>query len=288
MSVQQLEPKTVNVPPRVKAQDRAPDWYYQVDDARALREAFRRKDWTGATKGMAFGYVHVNLVILPREQAFDFLVLCQRNPRACPVIEVTDVGSPEAKATAPGSDIRTDLPRYRVWRNGQLVDEPTDILDYWNDNMVAFLLGCGIGSDRALVNAGVPVRQIEETGKPLAYITNIPVVPAGRFYAGRVVTNMRPMTPEQAIRATQITTRLPATHGAPIHIGDPAAIGIKDLRQPEFGVPVTVKDGEIPVFWACGVTPQVVAMDSKIEFMISHAPGHMFITDKRDAELAVL
>lgn len=273
--------------PRVQAKDRAPDWFYLEDDPRKLRDAFRRNEWNGPTKGMAFGYVHANLAILPLADAYDFLVLCQRNPRPCPVVEITEAGAWEPVMTAPGADLRTDAPRYRVYQNGVLTDEPTDIIKYWRKDLVSFLIGCGIGSDRALMEAGVPVRQIEETGKPLAYITDVPVVPAGRLH-GRVVVNMRPLTITQAIRAVQITTRLPATHGAPIHIGDPAAIGIQDLRKPDFGVPVTVKEGEVPVFWACGVTPQVVAIDSKVEFMITHAPGHLFITDKKDAELAVL
>lgn len=264
-------------------------WYFAPERTpQELRAAFRREEWTASTKGMLLGYVHLNLVILPKEDAFDFLVFCFRNPRPCPVIEVTEPGDPTPRYCAPDADLRTDLPKYRVYRNGKQVDEPLNIKSYWRDDLVAFLLGCSIGADRALVEAGVPVRHLEETRSHLAYITNVPTVPAGRFHSGRLVVSMRPLTPANTIRATQITTRLPAVHGAPVHIGDPRAIGIEDLRKPDYGVPVTVKDDEVPVFWACGVTPQVLALDSKVDFMITHSPGHMFITNLVDEELAVM
>jgi uncharacterized protein YcsI (UPF0317 family) len=237
---------------------------------------------------MLLGSVHLNLVILPKADAYDFLVFCFRNPKPCPVVEVTEPGNPTPTHCAPDADLRTDLPKYRIYKKGELRGEVTNILDHWRDDLVCFLLGCSIGADRALVEAGVPVRHLEETRSHLAYISNVPIQPAGRFHSGRLVVSMRPLTPAKAIRAVQITTRLPAVHGAPVHFGDPTVIGIQDLSKPDFGIPVTVREGEIPVFWACGVTPQVVAMDSKIDFMITHAPGHMFITDLNDAKLAVL
>lgn len=260
---------------------------YQETSPLRVRQLIRSGEWSFYTKGLAMGYTQANLVVLPREDAFDFLVFCQRNPKPCPVVEVTDAGSPVPTYTAPSADLRTDLPRYRVFRKGELVDEPTDILSYWRDDMVAFLLGCSLTFESALLEAGVPIRALEENIGTCDFATTIQCKPSGKFH-GPMVVSMRPMTPEQAVRATQVTTRFSATHGAPVHFGDPAAIGIDDIYNPTFGAPVTIKDGEIPVFWACGITPQLVALESKVDFMITHKPGHMFITDLRDAEVAVL
>lgn len=244
-------------------------------------------EWHRHTSGLCPGYTQANLAILPLEAAFEFLVFCQRNPRPCPVLDVTEPGSPHPRLLAPSADVRTDLPLYRIYRRGELQAEVDDITPYWRDDLVAFLLGCSLTFDWALLNAGVPLRHREEDKITAVYVTNIPCTPAGRFH-GPLVVSMRPMSPTHAIRATQITSRYPSNHGAPVHIGDPAAIGITDLSRVDYGDAVSVKPGELPVFWACGVTPQAVALESKPELMITHAPGCMFISDVRDAELSVL
>ena len=203
------------------------------------------------------------------------------------MLDVTDVGSPHPVRVAPEADLRTDLPKYRIYRNGKLDTEVTQITDFWQDDMVAFLLGCSYTFEAALLEADVPVRHIEEGRNVPMYITNIECTPAGRF-RGPMVVSMRPIPSRQVVKAVEVTARFPKAHGAPVHIGDPAAIGIEDLARPDFGDAVTVKEGEVPVFWACGVTSQVAAREAKPELMITHAPGHMFITDVRDEELARL
>lgn len=263
---------------------------------RSLAKEFRRRCREGAhggpTCGYAPGFVQTNLVILPRELAYDFLLFCQRNPKPCPLLEVTDVGSAEPRLTAPGADLRTDLPRYRIYRDGVLTDEVTEIGSHWREDLVAFLLGCSFTFESALLAAGLGVRHLEEesaAGGPKnvpMYRTNLPCQSAGVF-SGPLVVSMRPYAPADAVRATQITARYPGVHGAPVHLGDPAAIGIGDLTKPDWGDAVTIRAGEIPVFWACGVTPQAVVMQSKPALAITHAPGHMFVTDLRDEELAV-
>jgi uncharacterized protein YcsI (UPF0317 family) len=258
-----------------------------MEDAASARAAIRRGDWTGPTAGLAPGYTQANVVMLPEADAFDFLRFCMRNPKPCPVLEVTDPGSPEPAATAPGADLRTDVPRYRVYRDGEPDGEPTDVRDAWRDDLVAFLIGCSFTFERALLAEGLPVRHIEQGVNVPMYRTGRDCHPAGRF-AGPLVVSMRPMTPEQAIRATQITSRYPTVHGAPVHVGDPGALGIADLGTPDYGEPVEIRPGEIPVFWACGVTPQAVAAASRPELMITHAPGHMFVTDVPDAAQATL
>ncbi len=252
-----------------------------------LRATFRRGELVRPTAGMAPGFVQANLVILPRELAFDFLVFTQRNPKPCPLLEVVEAGSAEPRLMAPGADLRTDLPRYRVYRDGTLVDEPTDLTPLWTNDLVSFLIGCSFTFESALVEAGLPVRHVEQCTNVPMFITSIPTVPAGAFH-GPMVVSMRPIPAGQVVRAVQVTSRFPAVHGAPIHIGDPAAIGIRDIAKPDLGDPVEIRAGEVPVFWACGVTPQAVAMASKPRLMLTHAPGHMFITDRRDAEFAVL
>jgi uncharacterized protein YcsI (UPF0317 family) len=205
-----------------------------------------------------------------------------RNPKPCPVLEVTDPGDPEPRATAPGADLRTDVPRYRVYERGELTAEPTDVGDRWRDDLVGFLIGCSFTFERALLADGLPVRHIEQGVNVPMYRTTTPTEAAGAF-SGPLVVSMRPMTPAQAIRATQITSRYPGTHGAPVHVGAPEALGIADLAAPDYGDPVDIRPGEIPVFWACGVTPQAVAVASRPELMITHAPGHMFVTDEAEA-----
>jgi uncharacterized protein YcsI (UPF0317 family) len=248
----------------------------------ALREAIRRGAWTGPTAGLAPGAAQANLVVLPVAEALDFLRFCVHNPQPCPVIEVTDPGSPEPVHTAPGADLRTDLPRYRVYHGGELVDEPADVRDHWRDDLVAFLLGCSFTFERALLAEGLPVRHLEQRVNVPMFRTSIACRPSGRF-SGPMVVSMRPMRPDQVIRATQVTTRFARAHGAPVHVGKPEAIGIADLDRPDYGDPVELREGELPVFWACGVTPQAVAQTCRPELMITHAPGHMFVTDEPEA-----
>ncbi|MEN6411600.1 MAG: putative hydro-lyase [Veillonellales bacterium] len=251
------------------------------------REMFRRNEWLKPTSGMASGYTQANLAILKKDLAFDFLLFCQRNPRPCPVLDVTEPGSPVPRLVAPEADIRTDIPKYRIYRYGEMVEEVTDITKYWEDDMVAFLLGCSFTFEFPMMNNGIPVRHIEENCNVPMFKTSIPCVKAGRF-AGPLVVSMRPIPEKDIVRTVQVTSRFPAVHGAPVHIGNPAGIGIADIHKPDFGDPVTVKPGEVPVFWACGVTPQAAAMQVKPELMITHAPGHMFITDVRDEQFGVL
>ena len=252
-----------------------------------LRARFRRGELVRPTAGMAPGFVQANLVVLPRELAFDFLLFTQRNPKPCPLLEVVEAGSVEPRAMAPGADLRTDVPRYRVYRDGVLVDEPTDLTPLWTNDLVSFLIGCSFTFESALVEAGLPVRHVEQGTNVPMYITSLPTVPAGAFH-GPTVVSMRPIPAGQVVRAVQVTSRFPAVHGAPLHIGDPAAIGIRDITRPDLGDAVEIRPGEVPVFWACGVTPQAVATASRPRLMLTHAPGHMFITDRRDAEFAVL
>jgi uncharacterized protein YcsI (UPF0317 family) len=249
-----------------------------------IRLAARDGDLTTPTPGMALGYVQANLVIVPKDLAFDFLLFCQRNPKPCPLLDVTEPGDPEPKGIAPGADLRTDLPKYRIWKNGELVDEPTDIRKFWRNDLVAFLIGCSFTYENALLAAGVPVRHIELNRNVPMYRTNIACRPAGRFH-GPMVVSMRPMTPAQAITATTVCSRFNRAHGTPIHFGDPAALGIQNLDKPDFGEAVPIHAGELPVFWACGVTPQAAVMAVKPPLAITHCPGHMFVTDMRDTDL---
>lgn len=202
------------------------------------------------------------------------------NPKPCPVLDVTDAGQWEPRRAAPSGDVRTDVPRYRVYRDGRLMDEPTDVTHLWRDDLVAFLLGCSFSFEAAMLRAGLPVRHLEEGRNVPMYRTSVRCAAAGRF-AGPLVVSMRPLTPAQAEEAIAITSRYPKAHGAPVHVGDPGAIGIADLGRPDFGDAVTVRAGEVPVFWACGVTPQAVLMEARPEFAITHSPGCMFVTDLR-------
>jgi uncharacterized protein YcsI (UPF0317 family) len=228
--------------------------------------------------------VQANLVVTPRELAFDFLLFCQRNSKPCPLLDVTEPGDPEPRTAAPGADLRTDVPRYCIYREGKLTEEPHDLLQHWRDDFVGFLLGCSFTFENALLEAGLPVRHVEEGRNVPMYRTSLACRPAGVF-RGPMVVSMRPMTPAQAIRAVQVCDRFPRAHGTPVHIGDPAAIGIANIGRPDFGDAVTIRPGEVPVFWACGVTPQAVAMAARPPLLITHHPGHMFVTDWRDADL---
>ncbi len=251
-----------------------------------IRSMIRTGGWKGVTSGLAPGRVQANLAILPRNLAFDFLLFCQRNPKPCPLLEVLDAGRFEPKQVAPGADLRTDVPSYRIFRDGQIIGEESDILSLWDDELVSFLLGCSFSFEWGLMNAGIPLRHVEQGKNVSMYVTNIPTIPAGIF-SGPMVVSMRPIHQSQVVRAVQVTSRFPSVHGAPVHIGDPSAIGLLDIDRPEYGDPTEIRDDEVPVFWACGVTPQEVARQSKLPLMITHSPGHMFITDLRDEDLAV-
>lgn len=250
-----------------------------------VRKEIRLGKWTHPTPGIAYGYTQANLVILPVKYAMDFFIFCQRNPKPCPVLDVCEPGKFTPILTAPSADIRTDIPKYRLYKKGVMVEEVNDILNLWSDDLVSFLLGCSFTFEKALSDAGIPIRHIEENRNVPMYITNIECVPAGIFN-GPMVVSMRPIAEELVEKAISITSRFPRVHGAPIHVGDPAKIGIKDISKPDFGDSVSIKKGEIPVFWACGVTPQAVVMRVKPELVITHAPGHMFITDIKDDDLA--
>jgi uncharacterized protein YcsI (UPF0317 family) len=249
-----------------------------------VRAAARAGRWRRATHGLARGYLQANLAIVRERHAFDFLRFCQRNPRPCPVIDVTDPGNPEPSIAAPGSDIRTDLPGYCIYRDGQRVAQVPDIRDYWHSDSVAFLLGCSNSMDEVLLGAGMPQRHLEsEDGRISVYISNIECTPAGVFH-GPVVVTMRPIPEHRVADAIAISSRYPQAHGAPVHVGDPAAIGIEDLSRVDWGKYNPLSKGDVPVYWACGVTPQAIAMQARIPEMITHAAGHMFVTDlKLDA-----
>lgn len=252
-----------------------------------LRGLMRKGELVRPTSAMAPGRVQANLVILPGDLAFDFLLFCQRNPKPCPLLEVVEAGSPEPRETAPGADLRYDVGKYRVYEHGEMVSEPLDIADIWQDDMVSFLLGCSFTFESALMRAGIRLPHVEQDINVSMYMTSINTTPAGAF-AGPLVVSMRPIPEDKVVKAVQVTSRFPNVHGAPIHIGDPEAIGISDISKPDLGDAVEVKDGDVPVFWACGVTPQAVAMQSKPPLMITHSPGHMFITDMHDEDVALL
>ena len=246
-----------------------------------VRSLTRSGEWAAPTPGLAPGYVQANLVVLPQALAFDFLLFCQRNPKPCPILDVTDVGEAEPRGVAPGADLRTDVPRYRVFQHGELVEETVDIRRVWRDDLVAFLIGCSFTFEAAMLRAGLPVRHIEEGKNVPMYRTNILCNSAGRF-SGPLVVSMRPLSGAQAIEAVQLTAPYSKAHGAPVHLGDPAAIGIASLDCPDFGDGVSIREDEIPVFWACGVTTQAAILEARPELAITHAPGHMFITDLKE------
>jgi len=249
-------------------------------DAADVRARARSGLLAGPTCGLAPDYLQANLVVVPAALAADFQLFCERNPKPCPLLDVTEAGAWAPRRVAPGADLRTDLPRYRVYRRGVLIDEPSNIVDWWQDDFVAFLLGCSFSFEAAMQRAGLPVRHLDEGRNVPMYRTDIACAPAGIF-TGPLVVTMRPLTAAQAIEAIVVSSRYPDAHGAPVHLGDPAAIGISDLARPDFGDAVTVHPGELPVFWACGVTPQAVVMAAKPELAITHSPGCMFVTDRR-------
>ncbi len=252
----------------------------------AARLVIRRDEHFGPTSGLAPGFVQANLAILPKAIAEDFLRFCELNPKPCPLIGVSVPGDWRIPALADNLDIRTDVPRYRVWRDGALIDEPKDLLGWWRDDLVTFAIGCSFSFEQALIDEGIEIRHITCDCTVPMYRTSIDTVPAGRF-RGPLVVSMRPMKPADAIRAVQITTRFPLVHGAPVHIGKPELIGIVDLAAPDYGDAVPIRDREIPVFWACGVTPQSVIAETRPEFCITHYPGAMLVTDRRNGEFVI-
>jgi len=250
-----------------------------------VRRAARSGALDAPTSGLAPGYVQGNLAILPHDYAEDFLRFCQANPKPCPLLGVSEAGDPAIPALGADLDIRTDIPRYRVWRDGEPVDEPRDVKSVWRDDLVSFVLGCSFSFEEALMKAGLRLRYVEQGRNVPMYRTSVDTAPAGRF-RGKLVVSMRPFKPADAIRAIEITSRYPRVHGAPVHAGFPEQIGISDLTRPWVGDPTEVREGELPLFWACGVTPQSVVMDARPSLCITHAPGHMLVTDLENASLA--
>jgi uncharacterized protein YcsI (UPF0317 family) len=250
----------------------------------SVRLACRSGEFCEQTSGLAPGYAQANLVVLPQADAEQFLGFCRANPKPCPLLEVTQPGDPTLATICTETDIRTDLPRYRVWENGELIDEPQNILTQWRDDLVSFLIGCSFSFDAALLEAGLPVRHVDLGRNVPMFRTNIRCVSSGKF-SGPLVVSMRPMKPAEAIEAVQITARFPQVHGAPVHIGLPDQIGISDLQSPDYGDSVPMGEDELPVFWACGVTPQAAIAEAKPEFVITHSPGCMFVTDVTDRDL---
>jgi uncharacterized protein YcsI (UPF0317 family) len=251
-----------------------------------FRKLTRTGEWTDITTKVCQGYNQANLAIVPKEMAFEFLLFCDRNPRPCPVLDVTEPGDPHPRLVAPEADLRTDLPRYRVFENGKVIAEPTDVKEYWRDDLVGFLLGCSAGFDWSLRASNLDFRLIG------AYTSNIECVPAGRFHGPMVISARVFKNSYDAVRATQISSRLPMSHGKPVHIGDPSVVGIQNLHKPDVAAiesPETpLKPGEIVLYWGCGITPQAVAMAAHIPYMITHYPVHMFVTDKLTEEQAIL
>lgn len=257
----------------------------QMMHPREARQLIREGKWGNHTGGICRGYTQANLAILPQSMAFEFLLFCQRNPKPCPVLEVCEPGDPILRQIAKDADIRTDIPRYCVYEKGRMIAETETIKEFWRKDLVAFLIGCSYTFESALIGANIPLRHVQKGKNVSVYITRIPCTPAGVF-KGPLVVSMRMIPRELVVRAVQVTSRFPATHGAPVHIGDPEKIGIKDLQKVDWGEPPMGEEGDVPVFWACGVTPQAVAMESKPELMITHAAGHMFLSDLKDGELA--
>ncbi len=258
-----------------------PIWY----EPSAFRAEIRRGGFRRPTAGQCPGFTQGNLAILPREFADEFLRFCRANPKACPVIGIGEPGSPRVPELGD-VDLRTDAPAYCVFRDGEQVDEVPDLRTLWDDDLVGFVIGCSMSFEEALIDAGVPVRHIEQDTTVPMYDTTLANVPAGRF-GGTMVVSMRPMTPAHAIRAIQVTSRFPSVHGAPVHFGDPAALGIADIDKPDYGERSALRDGEVPVFWACGVTPQQAIRAARPKLAITHKPGLMLVTDVRNSHLAV-
>ena len=252
-----------------------------------FRQLVRHKDFKGPTAGHCGDYAQANLVIVPSAYAEDFLRFCIRNPKACPLLGVGEKGEWNIPALGQDLDLRTDVPGYNVYRDGVLAEQPEDLLALWNDDLVAFAIGCSFSFEQMLMQEQVPLRHVEEGVNVSMYRTNIANAPSGPF-GGQLVVSMRPMSGAHAVRAVQVTSRFPSVHGAPVHLGSPAALGIADLARPDYGDAVTIHEHEVPVFWACGVTPQSALEAARLPFAIAHRPGHMLVTDILNSTLAVL
>jgi uncharacterized protein YcsI (UPF0317 family) len=256
-----------------------------MKDPRQVRLAIRTGKYRGNTAGLAPGHVQGNVCILPKEYAEDFRLFCERNPKPCPLLAMSKPGDPMLPTLGHDVDIRTDVSGYRVFRDGKLAEEVADIRDLWRPDLVTFILGCSFSFEQALVEDGLRLRYVDEGKNVPMFRTSVDTVPAGRF-RGKLVVSMRPFKPAEAIRAIEITARYPRVHGSPVHIGRPDLIGISDLNQPWAGDPTEVRADEMPVFWACGITPQSVVLDAKPSLCITHQPGHMLVTDLENASLA--
>ena len=254
--------------------------------ARAVRSRIRAGELLGPTAGLAPGIVQANVCILPQADAGDFLTFCRYNPKPCPLLAVSEPGDPMLPELGEDIDIRTDVPAYRIWRDGTVAETVPNLLAVWRDDFVAVALGCSFSFEAAMMEADIPLRHVERQHNVSMYRTSIACRPAGRF-AGPMVVSMRPLIPTDAIRAIQITARFPGAHGAPVHFGDPAAIGIADIDRPDYGDPTEIEPGEVPVFWACGVTPQAVIAAARIDFAVTHEPGMMLISGLLNAELSL-
>ena len=276
----------LNTPEPAKPEGVADEVWAQMLAASPVeaRRLIRSGAFTAPTSGLCPGYAQANLIVLPREQAYDFLLFAQRNPKPCPLLEVTETGAREATICATDCDIATDFPRYRIYEHGRLVAEVENVEDYWRDDLVSFVIGCSFSFESELIEAGIEIRHNTMGCNVPMYKTNIQTVKAGPF-EGPMVCSMRPMTPEQAQVAYDITVKMPNVHGAPVQIGDPEKVGVLDVMKPDYGDPVEIREGEVPVFWPCGVTPQAAVENAKPPIVITHAPGHMFITDILNTEL---
>ena len=257
-----------------------------MDDPRQVRRAIREGRHRRHTAGLAPGFVQGNVCILPREYADDFRLFCERNPQPCPLLAESRPGDPRLPSLGADLDIRSDVPRYRIFRNGVLEEEVSDLGSVWRDDLVTFVLGCSFSFEEALLEAGLPLRYVEQGRNVPMYRTSVDTAPAGCF-RGKLVVSMRPFRPADAIRAIEITSRYPRVHGSPVHLGNPRLIGIEDLQKPWAGDPTEVRDDELPLFWACGITPQSAVLEAKPALCITHAPGHMLVTDLENARLAL-
>jgi len=257
-----------------------------IETGLEVRRRIRARQVHGTTAGLAPGFVQGNLAILPKNLAADFQRFCALNPKPCPLIGVSEPGDPTLPLLGADLDIRTDVPGYRVWRDGELIAETADITDFWRDDLVSFVIGCSYSFEEALIEDGIEIRHVTLRRKVPMFRTSIPTVPAGPFH-GPMVVSMRPLKPADAIRAIQITSRFPNVHGAPVHLGKPEMIGIADVTKPDYGDAVPIGPDELPVFWACGVTPQAVIAAARPSFCITHAPGSMLVTDLKNAKLAI-
>jgi uncharacterized protein YcsI (UPF0317 family) len=250
-----------------------------------IRRAIRAGKHRRNTAGIAPGYVQGNVCILPQEYADDFREFCERNPKPCPLLAVSEPGEPRLPTLGEDLDIRTDVPAYRIFRDGKQERDVSSLRELWRDDLVTFVLGCSFSFEEALMQAGLSLRYVEQGRNVPMFRTSVDTVPAGRF-RGKLVVSMRPFKPADAIRAIEITSRYPRVHGSPVHIGLPEAIGIENLAEPWAGDPTEVRADELPVFWACGITPQSVVLDARPSLCITHSPGHMLITDLTNDSLA--